>query len=83
MLLIIRKDARSLLFLNQTTDLNHLLVDWRLSRKTQMAEVVFEECFEIKPHDAATYLGVFTFCICCKIIICLVCIVASFKLFCV
>ena len=33
-----------------------------------------------KLYPVLSYLGVFTFCTCCKILICLVCIVASFKL---
>ena len=36
-----------------------------------------------KLHTVLSYLGVFTFCTCCKILICLMCIVASFKLSCV
>jgi len=35
-----------------------------------------------KLYTVLSYLGVFTFCTCC-ILICLVCIVASFKLYCV
>ena len=35
-----------------------------------------------KLYTVLSYLGVFTFCTCC-ILICLVCIVASFKLSCV
>ena len=35
-----------------------------------------------KLYTALSYLGVFPFCTCCKILICLVCIVASFKLSC-
>jgi len=34
-----------------------------------------------KLYTALSCLGVFTFCTCCKILICLVCFVASFKLF--
>ena len=34
-------------------------------------------------YTVLSYLGVFTFRICCKILICLVCIVASFMLSCV
>jgi len=33
-----------------------------------------------KLYTVLSGLGVFTFCTCCKILICLVCIVASFKL---
>jgi len=36
-----------------------------------------------KLYTVLSYLGVFTFCTCYKILICLVCIVASFKLSCV
>jgi len=36
-----------------------------------------------KLYTVLSYLGVFTFCTCCKILICLVCFVASFKLSCV
>ena len=36
-----------------------------------------------KLYTVLSYLGVFTFRTCCKILICLVCIVASFKLSCV
>ena len=36
-----------------------------------------------KLYTVLPCLGVFTFCTCCKILICLVCIVASFKLCCV
>jgi len=36
-----------------------------------------------KLYTALSYLGVFTFYTSCKILICLVCIVASFKLSCV
>ena len=36
-----------------------------------------------KLYTVLSGLGVFTFCTCCKILICLVCIVASFKLSCV
>ena len=36
-----------------------------------------------KLYTVLSCWGVFTFCTCCKILICLVCIVASFKLFCV
>jgi len=36
-----------------------------------------------KLHTVLSCLGVFNFCACCKILICLVCIVASFKLSCV
>jgi len=34
-------------------------------------------------YTVLSCLGVFTFCTCCKILICIVCFVASFKLFCV
>jgi len=33
-----------------------------------------------KQYTVLSCLGVFTFCTCCKILICLVCFVASFKL---
>jgi len=33
-----------------------------------------------KLYTVLSCLGVFTFCTCCKILICLVCFVASFKL---
>jgi len=36
-----------------------------------------------KLYTVLSCLGVFTFCICCKILVCLVCIVASFMLSCV
>ena len=36
-----------------------------------------------KLYTVLSYLGVLTFRTCCKILICLVCIVASFKLSCV
>ena len=36
-----------------------------------------------KLYTVLSCLGVFTFCTCCKILICLACIVASFKLSCV
>jgi len=36
-----------------------------------------------KLYTVLSWLGVFTFCACCKILICIVCIVASFKLSCV
>jgi len=36
-----------------------------------------------KLYTVLSCLGVFTFCTCCKILICLVCIVASFKSSCV
>jgi len=36
-----------------------------------------------KLYTVLSCLGVFTFCTCCKILICLLCIVASFKLTCV
>jgi len=37
----------------------------------------------IKLNTVLSCLGVFTFCTCCKILICFVCIVASFKWYCV
>ena len=43
--------------------------DWRITKRG-------------KPYTVLSCLGIFTFCTCCKILICLVCFVASFK-FCV
>ena len=46
-------------------------------------ELVIKKNNNKKLYTALSYLGVFTFRTCCKIQICLVCIVASFKLSCV
>ena len=44
--------------------------------------VFMEKVYRSTQYTVLSYLGVFTFCTCC-ILICLVCIVASFKLSCV
>ena len=45
--------------------------------------VIGEKYNNKKLYTVLSYLGVFTFRTCCKILICLVCIVATFKLSCV
>jgi len=54
-------------------------MDWGES----VSELVIGEKNNKKLYTVVSCLGVFTFFTCCKILICLACIVASFKLSCV
>ena len=53
--------------------------DWGES----VSELMIKKNNYNKLYTVLSYLGVFTFCTCCKILICLVCFVASFMLSCV
>jgi len=50
-------------------------------RRESVSELTFVKKNNYKKlYTVLCYLGDFTFCTCCKILICLVCFVASFKL---
>ena len=57
------------------------LKDW--GESVSESVIVKKNHINKKLYTVLSYLGVFTFRTCCKILICLVCIVASFMLSCV
>jgi len=55
-------------------------IQWLAFGRSLRESVAHSTQYSLAPYTVLSSLGVFTFCTCCKILICLVCFVASFKL---